>query len=308
MFWFVLAVLIGLIGLGMFIVGKIEDGSVTYRIRGWSVIPLGIATLFLILSSIRVVSPGSVGVPVTFGKAGGARDSGIAFVAPWTGMRNISTRLTNYTMSSAQGEGAKGGDDSVPVNTKDQVEVTVDSTALFRVTRTQARGIYVNLGTDYVDQVVRPTIRSAIRDAATSYNAIDLATDDRALFQGAAQTQIEQQLSKFGIVLQDLQIRDIHLPSSLQTAITAKAAAQQDVVRQGFILQSKEQQQKQRVVDAQGLAKSQTIIHSTLNPLYLQYLYITEMGNLAQSKNTTFLFLPSNPGDLPNFQVPLNVK
>jgi hypothetical protein len=42
-----------------------------------------------------------------------------------------------------------------------------------------------------------------------------------------------------------------------------------------------------------------------LTPEYLQYLYITTMQDLAQSKNTTFLFLPSNPSQLPNFQLPL---
>lgn len=303
MIWFVFAIILGLIGGGMLVFG---GKSTDYpNFRPYSAIPFVIGGIFFLLSLIRVVSPGHVGVPVTFGKAGPARGSGIAFVAPWTGMRNVSIQVQNYTMSSAQGEGTQVGDDSVPVNTKDQVEVNVDSTALFKLTKGQARNVYVNIGNDFVTQVVRPTIRSAIRDAAVKYQAIDLATDDRAEFQAAARSQIEQTLSKYGIQVIDLQIRDMHLPANLQNSITAKAAAQQDVARQAFVLQSTQQQANQRVVAARGIRDAQDIIRQTLTPAYLQYEYIQTLQSLANSKNTTFLFVPNNPNGLPTFQLPL---
>lgn len=307
--WFILAVIFTIIAAVLLIVGKFSykpygKQEQSFSFRPWALIPLGLALLMLLLSTMRVVHPGNVGVPVTFGKAGSATGSGIQFVAPWTGMQNMSVQLENYTMSSSSSEGSKTGDDSVPVNTKDQVQVNVDSTVLFRLTRSQARSVYVNIGKDFVAQVVRPTIRSAIRDAAVGYDAIDLATDDRAAFQAQAFQQIRTALKPDGIDITSLQIRDMHLPNALQTSINAKAAAQQDVAKQAFVLQSVQRQAEQRVAQAKGLRESQNIIQQTLTPLYLENEYIQAMTSLAKSKNTTFLFLPSDPANLPNFVLP----
>lgn len=309
MLWFILAVIFvigGFVTLGVGSFKTVDDKEIS--LRAFSLIGFVPGLLFLLLSTIRIVSPGHVGVPVTFGSAGGAQGSGVHLVAPWTGMRTVNVRVQNYTMSVTQGEGNKQGDDSVPVHTKDQAVVTVDSTALFRLTEGKARDVFINLGNDYVNTIVRPTIRSAIRDAATPYDAVDIATDKRAAFQASARAQIEGQLGKYGIILVDLQIRDLHLAQSIQDAVDRKVSAQQDAAAQQFVLLKVKQQAEQRITEAQGLAKSQTIIHSTLNPLYNQYLYITELGKLASSPNTTFLFLPSDPSQLPNFQVPLAVK
>lgn len=301
---FLVAVL-WLIALVMVVVGKFKDGSDTYNIRPWSLIPGLLGWFILLIASFTIVKPGEVGIPVTFGKAGAGLGSGVHFVAPWTTVHDVNVRLQNYTMSGSSQEGAVAGNDTVPVNTKDQVSVTVDSTVLFQLTQGSVRDVYVKIGGDYVNQVVRPTIRSAIRDAATSYDAVDLATDDRAAFQAAAQTQIEHNLAKFHIEVNSLQIRDMTLPAGIQTAVNAKVQASQEALQQSFVLQSVKQKADQAVVQAQGLAKAQSIIHSTLNPLYLQYLYITTMQDLSKSNNTTFLFLPNDPGALPTFQLPL---
>lgn len=305
----VLAGILWLVSLGMLVVPKIKDktNDKSYSLKPYSFIPFGIAVLMLFFGSFNVVGASDVGVPVAFGHAHAAVGPGIHVKAPWVHIKSMSTKLQNYTMSSASTEGSKLGDDSVPVHTKDQVTVNVDSTTLFNLDRAKAEYVYVHLGSDYITQVVRPIIRSAIRDNATPYNAIDLATDDRANYQAAVQSQIEAGLGKYGIIVGGggVQIRDIHLPATIQDAVNAKAKAQQDVAQQQFVLQSKQAQAQQRIVDARGLAQAQTIIHSTLNPEYLQYLYITTMQDLAKSPNTTFMFLPNDPGALPTFQLPL---
>jgi hypothetical protein len=50
-----------------------------------------------------------------------------------------------------------------------------------------------------------------------------------------------------------------------------------------------------KIIEAQGLAKAQQIINSTLTPYYLQHEAIESYTKLAGSQNTTFVILPTSP-------------
>ena len=48
-------------------------------------------------------------------------------------------------------------------------------------------------------------------------------------------------------------------------------------------------------IEAMGLARAQKIINSTLSRNYLQHEAIAAYEKLANSKNTTFVILPTSP-------------
>ena len=50
-----------------------------------------------------------------------------------------------------------------------------------------------------------------------------------------------------------------------------------------------------KIIEAQGLARAQQIINSTLTPYYLQHEAIQAYTKLAGSPNTTFVILPTSP-------------
>ena len=84
--------------------------------------PLGVPrhdlAIVFVWTSVHVVQPGNVAVPVTFGHSGKPLKPGLHITLPFTAAYSLSTRTQNYTMSSLKGEGGNT-DDSVAVLGKD---------------------------------------------------------------------------------------------------------------------------------------------------------------------------------------------
>lgn len=291
--------------------------STTIPVRKIGLITLGVAVFFLLLSTIRVVSPGEVGIPVTFGKTGTPFGAGVHFVNPFAGVETLSVRTENYTMSVASSEGNKNGDDSVSVLGLDGAQGSVDSTALFHLNEGDASRVYKKLGTGFVEKIVRPTIRTCIRDEFAKVPMVVGATSGRDQIGAAITTCIEKVISPEGISLESLQLRDIHLSETVQNSINSKVSAQQTSEQQQFELSKTQQQAEIARVDAQGKADAQQIIscggttvpiddkgntkvipntgascQNNLSANYLQYLYILTLQKVAEGPNHDTLVLP----------------
>jgi len=78
----------------------------------------------------------------------------------------MDVRTQEYTMSSVSGEGAMYRDDSITAPTADGQRVSVDATIWFHVDAKNAHRLYQTVGTDYLDKIMRPSVRSEIRFAA----------------------------------------------------------------------------------------------------------------------------------------------
>lgn len=311
----------------MLIVGRVDSAGTEISLRLWSIIPGVLGWVVLAFATITVVAPGEVGLPVTFGTVGTPLSPGIHLVAPWTSITTLSTKTQAYTMSHVTTEGAKAGDDSVTVQTKDNASVTIDSTVLYHVATASARDIIRRYGTDYVDKIVRPTIRTDIRDAATAFDAVDLGVAGRRQFEASTSVSIEAGLARYGLVLESVKIRDIGLPSTVTDAINAKLQAAQEVQRQQFRLQTAQLSADIKRTDAKATADSQQIIacgshyetidgkrtvipngiaqcqQQQLTPQYLQYIYIQALAAMANSPNHSTIILPFDQRLTPLIQV-----
>ena len=71
-------------------------------------------------------------------------------------------------MSAVHDEGTKSGDDAIRVLSADGLEVTIDLSVSFKVSASKAPQILRQIGDDYLDKIVRPVARTAIRDKAVS--------------------------------------------------------------------------------------------------------------------------------------------
>ncbi len=135
-------------------------------------------------SLIVQVEPGEVGVQKLFGKVDNRiLESGLNIVNPFVQVVTFDTRTQNYTMSAVHDEGAKSGDDAIRVLSADGLEVIVDLTVLYKVIPTEAPRILREIGTDYINVIVRPICRTKIRDNAVYYDAVALYSTKRDEFQ-----------------------------------------------------------------------------------------------------------------------------
>ena len=264
--------------------------------------PLRIAGVILLLvgasvSMFKVIDAGQVGVKTLFGKVeNDVLYSGLNVVNPLVEVTTFDTKTQNYTMSGIHDEGTKAGDDAIRVLSSDGLEVTIDLSVLFRVQANQAPGILKEIGSDYVDKIVRPVSRTAIRDNAVYYEAVALYSVKRQEFQDKIFKTISESFAKRGLVLEQLLVRNITLPESVKKTIESKINAEQDAQKMTFVLQKERQEAERKRVEAQGIADYQRILSTGLSDKQLQYEAIKAQKEIALSPNTKIIIMGNSKG------------
>ena len=268
--------------------------SGTIRIVGFLVIALGVFS-----SMFKQIDAGKVGVKSLYGNVQpDVLESGLHMVNPLLDITIFDTQTQNYTMSAIHGEGAQEGDDAIRVLSNDGLEVIIDLTVLYRVLPGDAPKILKGIGENYTDKIVRPITRTRIRDNAVYYDAVALYSTKRNEFQQRIFKSIEDDFKKRGLVLEQLLIRNINLPTSVKASIESKINAEQDAQKMQFVLQKEKQEAERKRVEAQGIADYQRIISTNLTDKQLQYEQIKAQKELAASPNTKIIFMGKNNGSV----------
>jgi regulator of protease activity HflC (stomatin/prohibitin superfamily) len=264
-----------------------------------SIVGIAIAAIGLVFSVFKVIDPGKVGVQILFGKVqNDVLESGLHIINPMVDVTIFNVQTQNYTMSAVHSEGEVQGDDAIRVLSSDGLEVTIDLSVLYKVNAAKAPFIMQNIGMDYVDKIVRTVARTAIRDNAVNYAAVDLYSIKRQEFQNKINTTISQSFEKRGLDLQQILIRNISLPPSVKASIESKINAEQEAQKMTFVLQKERQEADRKRVEAQGIADYQKILSTGLSDKQLQYETIKAQKEIALSPNTKVIIIgngKSNP-------------
>jgi len=292
---------IAILGIIILVVGMVlkrspEPGS---RFGGIvSTVGIVVVILGLLLSTIKIIDPGKVGVQVLFGKVqDNVLESGLHVINPAVEVTTFSVQTENYTMSSKENEGQVQGDDAIRVLSSDGLEVTIDLSVLYRINPSKAPFILQNIGVDYQDKIVRPVTRTAIRDNAVNYQAVDLYSTKRQEFQFKINQSITQNFAKNGLEVQQILVRNISLPASVKASIESKINAEQDAQKMQFVLQKERQEADRKRVEAQGIADYQKILSTGLSDKQLQYETIKAQKEIALSPNAKIIIIGGGKGN-----------
>lgn len=310
------------------------DGSLGPR--SWKRLGTSIGVAFAIVfvwTSIHIVTPGNVAVPVTLGHPGKPLTAGFHITLPFTTTYSMSTRTLNYTMSSNKLEGG-AVDDSVPVLGADGGAANVNATVLYRLDPKRATDVYRTLGTKYTAAIIRPTARSCIRTQFTLYSIVDAATTAWRQLESQVSECMKSQIEPTGVILQEFQLKEVTLSPQLQTAVNNKVASQQNAQQQKFELLTAQQAADITRIQALATADSQQILacggrsttvtrnnqvvqtvipnpiaecsQAQLTPAYLQFSYIQALKQLVNSPNNSTIILPFDKNLTPLIQLPTN--
>jgi regulator of protease activity HflC (stomatin/prohibitin superfamily) len=261
--------------------------STLFKIIGVLLILVGIFS-----SAFKQIDAGTVGVKSLYGNVEpGILESGLNVINPLLDVTVFDIQTQNYTMSSTQAEGSQEGDDAIRVLSNDGLEVVIDLTVLYRVSGVDAPTIFKEIGVSYMDKIVRPVTRTRIRDNAVYYDAVALYSTKRNEFQDRIFKTIEADFKSRGLILEQLLIRNINLPTSVKASIESKINAEQDAQKMTFVLQKEKQEAERKRVEAQGIADYQRIISTGLTAKQLQYESIKAQKELAASPNTKIIFM-----------------
>ena len=269
---------------------RIIDGGGGHGGNFLRLIGLGIAVFLLVIllfSAVTRVGTGHVGVLTLFGKV---TDETLG-----EGIHLINPLKTNNEMS-IQTQTIK---ESASVPSSEGLMMSLDTSLIYHLNPDRAADVFQHIGADYENIVVEPTLRSAIREATASHTANALYTGEREMVAKQITDQITTELSKRGIAVESVLLRDIQLPATLKAAIEAKQQAEQESLAMNFRLQKETQEAQRKRIEAAGVRDFQQIVAQGITPSLLEWKGIEATENLAKSPNSKVVVIGNNKNGLP---------
>ena len=256
---------------------------------GKRILQLGIlvAVIIVVMASTTSIPTGNVGVLTLFGRVTGETlPEGIHLVNPLKSVQKLSVQTQSLKESA-----------NVPSN--EGLILALDTSLLFRLDKTMAAQVYQTVGADYVEKIVEPTLRAAIRASTSAHTANALYTNARELVQQQIQDELTKQLAPRGVIVENVLLRDVQLPAMLKGSIEAKQQAEQDALRMSFILQKEKQEAERKRIEAQGIADFQKIVAAGISPQLLEWKGIEATEKLAASSNAKVVIIGNPKNGLP---------
>ncbi len=213
----------------------------------WAGLILSVLAITL-LTSIRVVGTGQVGVVTQYGRVTGRElDEGISLVLPW-GLNNVTIydiKVQKETVTSTAAS-------------KDLQDVSSEIVLNYNLERGSVSTIHQTIGASYISKIVSPAINEVFKAASAEYTASELITE-RSRLKTQAQKILSDRLAEYGIKVSQLSIVDFKFSDTFSKAIEDKQVAQQNAERAKFNLEA-----------ARTDAEAQRAQSETLTREYLQ--------------------------------------
>ena len=264
-----------------------------------TIVILGILGI-LIISSVTIIPPGYVGVVEILGHINEQPlYSGFHLVVPIAIVHKMDTRLQAYTMSAASHEGERRGDDAIDALTSEGLKIRMDLTAWYQLEPKEAPHVYSKIGKDYVRKIVRPLLRTAIRDVAVKYTAEDIYSSKRDSVVIQIINEAKTLSAGKGIDMERVLLRNVILPQMVQNAIDTKLAADQDAQKMKFVLEKEKREKERKIIEAEGIREANRIIAQGLTRNYIQWYRIEMLKQLVTSPNNTIIIIPDDLKSLP---------
>jgi prohibitin 2 len=189
-------------------------------------------------------------------------------------------RTQTYTMSAAEDEGDKKGDDALLALSADGQKVKVDVSIRYHLLPDQVWQLHDQIGPNYVEKIVRPEAQTVVRNVIASYTVTRLYSSSRQSIQDQMKEQMEKGLTKYHIGLDEVLVRNIGFSDAFANAIEQKQVALQEAERMKYVIQREESEKQRKIIAASGDAKSIRLRAEALkqNPQLIQYEYVQKIS------------------------------
>mgnify|MGYP006271878811 CR=1 FL=1 len=230
-----------------------------------------------------------------------------------------------YTMSGIANEGARNEADAIEARSIDGQEVFVDVTLIFTIAPDDVEEVHRNwsdVQQGYTEGLIRPQVRSIVRDVIAASEAEQIFGGDRTQIQADIQERLTVELGAEGFTVIDFLLREINFSDSFITAIEDRQVEELRRDRAEIEAQRVQTEAEGRanatIEEARGNAESQRINAQAeadvirlraeaeadalrlvseqiaANPNLLQYEYIQNLADNVEisiiPSNTPFLF------------------
>jgi regulator of protease activity HflC (stomatin/prohibitin superfamily) len=217
MIWFILAVILLLIGVGMIAVALANGGDGA----GFGFIPIIVAALLMIPACLYSLDVGEVAVIRNMGGsvAGHAENAGFHAKAPWQSVIKYDTRnnLINFfkdTDYKYDGGSAEGKE--ITVNDRSGASANIDIQVNYSLEPSAAEMLYSEYGkqTTFTQNYIGNDLRSVARETSGKFDTITMLTD-RGKYTKAVQDALTSKWKSIGLTVEQVSVQDIRYPKSI---------------------------------------------------------------------------------------------
>ena len=251
---------------------------------------IGIVVIVLILilaKSITVIPAGHVGVLELFGNVyDRSLPAGIHIINPLLKVHKMSVRTQQIT-------------EEANVPSKEGLIVNLDLSVLYSLDPKRAPEVYKTIGTNYVDVIVNPQLRSVVRGVTAGYEAKALYTAEREALANQMFDQLKPMVESRGVRLEKVLLRSVKLPQILATAIEKKLEAEQQQEQMKFVLGKERQEAERKRIEAKGISDYNYTVNQGLTSNILKLRGIEATRELAKSDNSKVVVIGSGDEGLP---------
>lgn len=218
------------------------------------------------------------------------------FIFPWNKMVVYDARLQQISRD-------------FDVLTSDGLMMTVNIAVRFRLNDATVGLIHKHVGMTYIDTLLVPTIGSYARIIFSQNSTDDMYTGRREVIQGeikeAAIHDLIRSVGQQGsqnvpwLFLEDVLIRSMRFPPEVQAAINRKMEQYQLRQEYTYRLEREELESRRKEVEAQGIARFQSIVGAGISDAYLRWKGIDATLSLAQSSNAKVVVIGTGRDGMP---------
>ena len=240
--------------------------------------------LALMLSGcyFEVIDSGETGVEVSNGKVSETvLNEGFQFsLNPLTDLNLYNTKSKVLEMSDYKRENNKEviSTEPVLVLTKDNLQIPVDITILYKLEKTCAPFLRINYGEDGIwdRKIVVPKARDISRSVIGKDADVYKLNQNREIYTSEIRSELEKQLNGIVgkencILIDSVSINNIKIPQQLAESILKKQQTEEAVKIANLEIERIKAQAQAEIEKNKGISEAQKILAQSLTPQMLQW-------------------------------------
>lgn len=215
---------------------------------------------------------------------------GLNIIPPWDSLTIYETRLQSKKIQ-------------FDVLSEEGLNLDVEVVVRYRANKEMLGYLHQDVGTDYFERLIEPEVQAHVRRTFGQRPAHEIYSSARDFLQELGQIPVLGRLeddngettSRPYVIIQELKLMDIKLPTIVETAIAEKYRQEQLMLEYRYKLEREEKEAERKRTEAAGI-RDFNLIANKISPDLIKWRTVDATLELAKSPNSKVVVLGGGQG------------